>query len=139
MVDEKKSKKQTLLDLYPNEGALLKRVYQYLINGNSNQARSLIEEYIQAKKSKRASRDDKRKAQKEPEDVKEKKPVKSKPEITKEIAIQIVTSIEQNYDEGAVKIIEDLRKSDDSAAKKRVAGYDRAMKKLKELKEKFNI
>lgn len=131
MADEKKPKKQTILDLYHNEAALLKRVHQYLVGGNANQARSLIEDYIKAKKDRRANREDTKPKE-------DKKP--RKPQITKEIAIQIVKSIEQHFDEDVIKNIEDLRtRSDDKGSKREVADYDRAMAKRKELKEKFNI
>ena len=131
MADEKK---KSLTDLYPNDGALLKRVHQYLINANSNQARTLIEDYIIAKREKRANRESEKIANK---DAKEEK---KKPTITREIAIQIVTSIDQNYDQGVIKTMEDLReRSKDPHDVREVADYDRAMKKRKELIEKFNI
>lgn len=121
-------KKNTLLDQFPNDGALLKRVHKYLINSNANQARALIDDYIEAKRSKRAAS----------KETKEKK--QTKPEITKEIAIQIVKSIEQNFDKDVKKDIEDLReRSKDPKSLKEIADYDRAMKKREELKEKFNI
>lgn len=127
-------KKETLTDLYSNEAALLKRVHQYLINGNANQARTLIEAYIIAKREKRANRESEKTASR---DTKEEK---KKPTITREIAIQIVTSIDQNYDQGVRTTMEELReRSKDPHDVREVADYDRAMKKRKELIEKFDI
>lgn len=124
-------KKQTILDLFPNEGAVLKRVHRFLISGSSNQARMLIDDYIKAKKERRTERETK-------SIKKEKKP--DRPEMTKEIATQIVKSIEENFDEDVRKDMEDLReRSKDSKSLKEVVDYDRAMAKRKELKEKFNI
>ena len=125
MADEKK---KNLTDLYPNEAALLKRIHQYLIGGNSNQARTLIEDYYKAKRDKRARKDMK-------EDGKI-----DKQELSKEMAIRIVGAIDQKYDDDNKKNIEDLRKRSDSKTSiKEVKEYDRAMAKRKELKEKFNI
>ena len=130
----KEVKKQTILDLYSNEGALLKRVHQYLIAGNSNQARTLIEDYNQARRDRRAKRESSK-----PKEVKKVKK-QQKPEITKEIAIQIVKSIDENFDERVRSDLEDLRtRSNNTKSIKEVADYDRAMKKRKELKEKFDI
>lgn len=136
----KEPKKQTLTDLYPNEGAVLKRVHTYLIAGNSNQARSLIEDYIVAKRQKRANREEKRTSRIDDDNDKKEEKKPNKPEINKERAIHIVKSIENNYDEDVVKDIEALReRSKDPKTVKEVADYDRAMAKRKELKEKFDI
>lgn len=59
--------------------------------------------------------------------------------ISREMAIQIVTSFYQNYDKQARQNIEDLRQRDPEHNKEILAKYDKELAQVKELQQRFNL